>query len=105
VTVWATSEFGDAGLTGCVTFASEASGLDLEVDIRNDGSAFQGADDLAAYSAFVYTDGDVERTYFVKCSWIEDDESALIIIQDVATDDYASERRARRQIENSIDLP
>lgn len=105
VTVWATSDFGDGTLSECVTFAAEASGLELELDIRVDGSAFQGADDLAAYGAFVYDNDGTEHTYYVECSWIEEDQSALIIMQDVPTEDYASERRFRRQLENAIDLP
>ncbi|MEJ7838311.1 MAG: hypothetical protein WKF81_05800 [Thermomicrobiales bacterium] len=105
VTVWATTEYGDGTLSQCVTFAAEASGLELELDIRVDGRAFQGSDDLAAYGAFVYDNEGTEHTYYVKCSWIEDEQSVLIIIQDVPTEDYASERRFRRQLENAIDLP
>jgi outer membrane biosynthesis protein TonB len=105
VTVWATSEYEGEDLASCVTFAADASGLELELDVREDGSPFVGADDITAYGAYVYDLEGTEQTYFIKCSWIEEGTSVLIIVQDVPTADYSSERRARRQIENLIDLP
>jgi hypothetical protein len=105
VTVWATSEFDGETLPDCVRFAADAAEHDLTPELRADGSVFQGSDDLSAYAAYTYDDDGTETTWFAKCQWIDEGQSVLIIIQDVPTADYASERRARRQIENLIELP
>jgi hypothetical protein len=105
VTVWATSEFDGETLPDCVRFAADAAEHDLTPELRADGSVFQGNDDLSAYAAYTYDDAGTDTTWFVKCQWIDEGQSVLIIIQDVPTADYASERRARRQIENLIELP
>jgi hypothetical protein len=105
VTIWATAEFDGETLPDCVLFAADASDHDLTPELRADGSVFQGSDDLSAYAAYTYDDDGTDSTWFVKCQWIDEGQSVLIIIQDVPTEDYASERRARRQIENLIELP
>jgi len=111
VTIYATDERSfTRSLTRCVTAAAalvEDAYDSFELDETGDGEPFEGSDDDSAYANYVYTneDGD-EYAHFIECSYVDDDESAVIvIIQDVPYDDYASERSARREIENAIDLP
>jgi hypothetical protein len=79
---------------------------DLTVDATADGQPFQGADDRGAYALFTYTgeDGE-ERAYFVRCEPLVEDESVLVIVQEVPYEDYIAERQARRVIQLSIERP
>ncbi len=79
---------------------------DLALDFTANGDPFQGADDLGAYALFTYTGDDGgEWSYFVRCEPLVEDESVLVIVQDVPSDDYIAERQARRLIQISIDRP
>lgn len=109
VTLYATDAYtGD--LEGCVDYArdlieDEPAFADLQLDKRADGSPFQGSDTRGAYANFTYTGADnLQFALFVQCQYIVEDESVLILSQDVPYDQYSAERQARRQIENAITL-
>lgn len=79
---------------------------DLSLAMTSTGDLFQGADDRGAYALYTYTGDDgAEWTYFVRCEPLVEDESVLVIIQDVPSDNYIAERQARRLIQISIDRP
>jgi hypothetical protein len=105
VTVWGSSSFTGETLGECVDFAASSSDEDLTLQVQASGLPFQGGDDLSAYAAFSYDKDGTPQTWFVKCQWLEEGSSVLIIIQDVPTESYAQQRQARRQIENLIQMP
>gem|GEM_PF-1443871 len=105
VTVWATTEFSGDTLLSCVEFAADSSGHDLALQVQAGGEPFQGNDDLSAFAAYTYDNDGTPQTWFVKCQWLDEGSSVLIIIQDVPTESYAQQRQARRQIENLIRFP
>ena len=109
ITLQATREYrGD--LEGCVLFANEQivdlpAFTDLAPDLTGSGQPFEGSNADAAYANFTYTGSDGETyAHFVSCQAIVDGESYLILTQDVPYDAYATQRQARRQIENAIVL-
>jgi len=109
ITLYATDAY-SGDLEGCVGYArdlieDEPAFTDLRLDERADGSPFQGSDDRGAYANFTYTGADnLQFAHFVQCQYIVEDESVLILSQDVPYDQYSAERQARRQIENAITL-
>jgi hypothetical protein len=105
ITIRATSDY-QGDLAGCVDFAAEESGLDLELDTNAEGEPFRGEGRREAYGNFRYTDdnGD-EMMYFIACQHIVDDESVLILVQDVPYDQFASQRKFRAELEDSIMIP
>jgi hypothetical protein len=105
ITLWATSDY-QGDLAGCVDFAAEESGLDLELDTNAEGEPFRGEGRREAYGNFRYTDdnGD-EMMYFVACQDIVEGESVLILTQDVPYDQFASQRKFRAELEDSIVIP
>lgn len=104
VTIWATSEY-SGELEGCVDYAANASGLDLMLDSDSSGGEFRGTYRGESFANFVYDDGGTKMMYFVNCQQIDDTDGYLIVIQDVEYDLFASERRFRSEIENSIVMP
>ena len=93
---------------GAVEAEAEAdpTHADLAVDATADGQPFQGADDRGAYALFTYTGDDGEEwAYFVRCEPLVENESVLVIVQDVPYDDYIAERQARRVIQLGIERP
>lgn len=106
VTIRATDAYQEGDLAGCVDFAAEESGLDLEIDINADGEPFRNEGPDEAYANFLYEDETGEQmTHFVSCRHIVEDESVLIISQDVPYDDFASERKFRAELEDAITIP
>ncbi len=110
ITLQATSRYrGD--LEGCVAdararAAADPTFADLAPDTTGTGDPFEGSNADAAYANFTYTGSDGETyAHFVSCRAIAEGESYLILTQDVAYDAYATQRQARRQIENAIVLP
>lgn len=104
VTLWATDEYvGD--LAGCVDFAADASGLDLQIDEDASGGDFRGVYRNEAYGNFVYDDGGTEMMYFINCRAIPGTDGFLILTHDVEYAFFSTERAARAEIENSIVLP
>lgn len=104
VTLWATDEFaGD--LAGCVDFAAQSSGLDLELDSDSRGGDFRGVYRNEAFGNFVYEQDGVKMMYFINCKAIPGTDGHLILIQDVEYDEFTNERRFRSDIENSITMP
>ena len=110
ITIQATSRYrGD--LEGCVAeaharAAADPTFADLAPDTTGTGDPFEGSNADAAYANFTYTGSDGETyAHFVSCRAIAEGESYLILTQDVAYDAYATQRQARRQIENAIVLP
>ncbi len=110
VSVHATDAY-TGNLPGCIGFArdllvEDPAFADIRLDSTSAGEPFQGADDRSAYALFTYTGADGEKwAHFVHCQYIVEGESVLIISQDVPYEDYASERGARRQIQNAIEFP
>lgn len=96
-------------LTSCVEAVAAADGADKDrfrLDRTADGAAFQGSDDRSAYANYTYTNSDgVKTAYFIECRAIEADSSMLIVTQEVPYDKYTTERAARREIQNSIEMP
>ena len=106
VTLWATDSYaGD--LEGCIGYVIDGVTLqDREIDRTADGGPFRGSDANGAYANFVYTgDAGEQRAFFVACRYIVEDESVLILTQDVAYDDYTSQRQERRALQDAIVLP
>lgn len=109
VTLHATDAYAD-DLEGCVEYARDLTEedpafADLELDETADGDPFEGSNSRSAYANFTYTGADdLEFSHFVECQYIVEDESVLILSQDVPYDQYAAERQARRQIEDAITL-
>lgn len=102
VTLWATDSYtGD--LEGCVDFAAEQAPHALELAENADGDPFRGADRNGAYGNFLYDDG--EQAYFISCRAIVEDESVLILMQDVPASEQAAERKFRIDLQQSIDFP
>jgi hypothetical protein len=105
VTLWATTDY-QGDLAGCVDFAAEESGLDLELDVNADGEPFRGEGRLEAYGNFVYENDEGENVmYFISCRNIVRGESVLIMTQDVPYSEFASQRKFRTEIENAIVMP
>ncbi len=105
LTLWATTDY-QGDLAGCVDFAAEESGLDLELDVNAEGEPFRGEGRLEAYGNFVYVDEDGEDVmYFISCRNIVKGESVLIMTQDVPYGEFASQRKFRTEIENAIVMP
>lgn len=110
ITLQATSQY-SGDLEGCVAYAREQAAddptfADLEPDVTGSGEPFEGSNADAAYANFTYTGADDETyAHFISCRAIVEDESYLILAQDVPYDAYATQRRARLQIENAIVLP
>lgn len=110
VTLQATREYsGDP--EGCVAFAYEQIAdlpafTDLAPDVTGSGEPFEGSNSDAAYASYTYTGADDETyAHFVSCRAIAEGESYLILTQDVPYDAYATQRQARRQIEDAIVFP
>jgi hypothetical protein len=106
VTLWATDAY-SGDLDGCIEFVTDEVTLDnLEMDVTATGDPFEGSDANGAYANFVYTgdEGD-ERAFFVACRYIEEDVSVLILTQDVAYEDYTSQRQERRALQDAIEMP
>lgn len=79
---------------------------DLAIDRTGAGAPFKGSDDQSAYANYTYTASDgTTFAHFIECRYISEGESVLIVTQDVPYDQYTTERGARREIQNSIDLP
>jgi hypothetical protein len=110
ITIHATNTY-DGDLPGCINFArdlveTESGYADLRLDATSSGEPFQGADDRGAYALFTFTGDDGEQwAHYVRCEHIAEGESVLILSHDVPYEDYASERQARRQIQNAIEFP
>lgn len=104
VTLWATSAHG-GDLEGCVDFAANASGLDLQLDTDASGDAFRGIYRNQAFGNFIYDSDGTTMMYFINCQPIPGTAAYLLLIQDVPYDEFTSERRFRSQIENSITMP
>ena len=110
ITIHATNTY-DGDLPGCINFArdlveTEPGYADLRLDATSSGEPFQGADDRGAYALFTFTGDDGEQwAHYVRCEHIAEGESVLILSHDVPYEDYASERQARRQIQNAIEFP
>jgi hypothetical protein len=106
VRILATDAYGEGSLGGCVDFAAEESGLDLEVDINADGEPFRNEGRMKSYANFLYTDETgQEMTHFISCQHIVEGESVLIISQDVPYDEFANQRKFRAELEDSITIP
>ncbi|MGC4106850.1 MAG: hypothetical protein QM753_10935 [Thermomicrobiales bacterium] len=110
ITVHATDDADYTGtLTSCVEAVASVAGEDRDrfrLDRTADGAAFQGSDDRSAYANYTFTSSDgTKYAYFIECRAIQDGESALIVTQEVPYDQYTTERAARREIQNSIQLP
>jgi hypothetical protein len=106
VRILATDAYQEGSLGGCVDFAAEQSGLDLEVDINADGEPFRNEGRMKAYANFLYTDETgQEMTHFISCQHIVEGESVLIISQDVPYDEFANQRKFRAELEDSITIP
>jgi hypothetical protein len=110
VTLQATDQY-SGDLEGCVAFAyaqvaDVPAFADLEPDVTSTGDPFEGSNAEGAYANFTYTGPDDEKyAHFISCRAIVEGESVLILTQDVPYDAYATQRQARRQIENAIVLP
>lgn len=104
VTLWATNDY-QGDLSGCVDFAANASGLDLQLDTDATGGEFRGTYRSESFANFVYDDNGVNMMYFVNCQPIGDTGDYLILTQDVEYGQFTSERRYRSDIENSIVMP
>lgn len=106
VTIWATDGYQEGDLAGCVDFAAQESGLDLEIDINADGEPFRNEGRMEAYANFTYTDDNGNQMmHFVSCRHIVEGESVLIISQDVPYDEFANQRKFRADLEDSITIP
>lgn len=69
------------------------------------GDPFSGEDDFSAFANFTFTGPDgATWSHFIECRWIVEGESVLVVIQDVPQEAFGSERAARRQIQNSIEI-
>ena len=104
VTLWATEAVVGA-LVGCVDFAADASGLNLQIDRDASGAEFRGVYRNEAFANFVYEQDGTTMMYFINCQAIPGTNGHLILIQDVDYDLFTSERRFRSDIENSIVMP
>lgn len=105
VTIRATGTPAD-DLAGCVDFAADESGYDLELDTNAAGEPFRGADRNGAYANFVYDDENGNtQSYFVSCQYIEEDASVFILTHDLDYDDIGTERKFRRDLQTGIELP
>lgn len=105
VMIRATDDYAD-DLAGCVDFAAEESGYELDLDENASGQPFRGDDRNGAYGNFVYEDEDGEKqAYFISCQFIEDGTSVLILTQDLAYEDISSERTFRSDLQDAIQLP
>lgn len=104
VTLWATDTY-SGDLAGCVDFAANASGLNLQVDRDASGSEFRGVYRNEAFANFVYEQDGTPMMYFVNCQVIPGTNGHLILIHDVEYDLFTSERRFRSEIETSIVMP
>lgn len=110
ITVHATDDADYTGsLTDCVEAVAAEAGADKDrfrLDRTADGAAFQGSDDRSAYANYTYTGEDgAKYAYFIECRAIEEGDSALIVTQEVPYDRYTTERAARREVQNSIQMP
>jgi hypothetical protein len=112
VTLRATDDSTYTGsLKGCVGAAvadaeSDSTYADLAIDTTVDGTDFSGSDSTGAYANYTYTDAaGVKNAHFIECSYISKNDSVLIVTQDVPYDQYASERGARRELQDAIVLP
>ncbi len=84
---------------------SESAYADLALASTASGDAFAGEDDFTAFANFRFTGPDGELwAHFIECRWIVEGESVLVVTQDVPRELFGSERGARRQIQNSIEL-
>ena len=98
-------------LEGCISFAhdrltEDPAYADIRLESTVNGQPYRGSDDRKAYALFSYTGADGEkRAHYVNCEPIVEGESVLIVSQDVAFDDFQSERSARREIERAIEFP
>lgn len=102
VMIWATDAYtGD--LAGCVDFAAAEAPYELELAETAQGTPFRGDDRNGAYGNFLYDNG--AESYFISCQYIEEGESVLIVTQDVAAEDLASERKFRIDLQDAIELP
>jgi len=109
ITLAATDAYAD-DLEGCVDYARDLIADDpafagLTLDRTADGEPFAGSNRDRAYANFTYTGAEgLEFAHFIECQYIVEDESVLILSQNVPYDQYATERQARRQIEDAISL-
>lgn len=92
-------------LAACVDFAAENSGYNLELLQNSNGGEFRGEYGDEAFANFVYQDGSTEMMYFISCRTIPGGDGVLILTQDVAFDQFTSERKFRNEIEESITMP
>lgn len=104
VTLWATSDY-SGSVAGCVDFAAESSGLNLQLDEDAEGGEFRGVYRDEAFGNFVYEDNGVKMMYFIKCQEIPGTDGFLILTQAVEHDLFAAQRSDRAEIENSIVMP
>ena len=97
-------------LSDCVTNvagedASAPIYTDLELATTASGDPFSGEDEFSAFANFTFTGPDGETwAHFVECRWIVEGESVLVVTQDVPQELFGSERAARRQIQNTIEV-
>lgn len=97
-------------LSGCVANIAgedegEAAYGDLALTRTASGDPFSGEDDFTAFANFTFTGPDGETwAHFIECRWIVEGQSVLVITQDVPRELFGSERAARRQIQNSIEV-
>ncbi|MDQ4044199.1 MAG: hypothetical protein M3173_01950 [Chloroflexota bacterium] len=97
-------------LSECVnTIAEEHEGQaqygDLALSRTASGEPFTGEDDFSAFANYTFTGPDGEPwAHFIECRWVAEGESVLVVTQDVPEALFGSERAARRQIQNSIQI-
>ena len=90
-------------LAGCVDFAAGNAPYDLELAETAEGKPFRGDDRNGAYCIFLYENGD--QAYYIPCQYLVEDESVLILTQDVPFEELASQRKFRIDLQQSIELP
>lgn len=78
---------------------------DLSLARTATGDPFRGEDDFTAFANFTFTGPEGEPwSHFVECRSIVEGQSVLVVTQDVPQELFGSERSARRQIQNSIEV-
>lgn len=102
VMIWATDSY-SGDLAECVDFAAENAPYELELAETAEGKPFRGDDRSGAYGIFLYENED--QAYYISCQYIAEDESVLILTQDVPFNELASQRKFRIDLQQSIELP
>lgn len=90
-------------MAGCVDFAAASAPYDLEPATAADGTLFRGTDRNGAWGNFLYDDG--AGVWVISCQPLVAGESVLIVAQDVPADELASQREARAELQQAIEVP